>query len=569
MLAALLWLPPPQQTRTPGSQRMAFETLPNVLILHLKRFIYSPTYELVKLHDPVKLSRDLVASSNTGDGCYGLISVVGHFGSNGEAGHYICDSVHPDDSLSQTTDHWLTFDDSVVSNTTGASVCEQRRKSSYILFYKKQNSVADVSILNAHESHENKNTANEMVLFEPLDPCDKPSKVRFNSELHVNATTEAVRKEELNTGAISRLGFPNINQSCYMNSILQSLFAMVDLIKDFMCQKPVWGSVPEAKLIRSFMAIRDAHLSSGTWNKRRLLRSFRKAASTQGLSFSDQNQEDAHEFLISVLDQMRSLSSLLEVNAASMKRRYTCPVQRHLMFQIEKTRTCKRCGAQSKRKEDFTNLSLDLIPSGSVKEMVQAYVNVRSACPHSITSLTEHTPRQFVFVWTCFYNMWPVDSHLQETELEFKCECGGNTSGQRMAFETLPNVLILHLKRFIYSPTYELVKLHDPVKLSRDLVVSSNTGDGCYGLISVVGHFGSNGQAGHYICDSVHPDDSLSQTTDHWLTFDDSVVSNTTGASVCEQRRKSSYILFYKKQNGKRARQMFCATDDGLQDKSI
>ncbi|KAG8011120.1 Ubiquitin carboxyl-terminal hydrolase 37 [Nibea albiflora] len=388
-----------------------------------------------------------------------------------------------------------------------------------------------------------------MVPFEPLDPCDKPSKVRFNSELHVNATTEAVRKEELNTGAISRLGFPNINQSCYMNSILQSLFAMVDLIKDFTCQKPVWGSVPEAKLIRSFMAIRDAHLSSGTWNKRRLLRSFRKAASTQGLSFSDQNQEDAHEFLISVLDQMRSLSSLLEVNAASMKRRYTCPVQRHLMFQIEKTRTCKRCGAQSKRKEDFTNLSLDLIPSGSVKEMVQAYVNVRSACPHSITSLTEHTPRQFVFVWTCFYNMWPVDSHLQETELEFKCECGGNTSGQRMAFETLPNVLILHLKRFIYSPTYELVKLHDPVKLSRDLVVSSNTGDGCYGLISVVGHFGSNGQAGHYICDSVHPDDSLSQTTDHWLTFDDSVVSNTTGASVCEQRRKSSYILFYKKQD--------------------
>lgn len=72
-------------------------------------------------------------------------------------------------------------------------------------------------------------------------------------------------------------------------------------------------------------------------------------------------------------------------------------------------------------------------------------------------------------------------------------------------------------------------------------------GDGCYSLISIVSHFGSNGEAGHYICDGVHPDDSLSQTTDHWLTFNDSLVRNTTGASVCEKRRESSYILFYKR----------------------
>ncbi|KAE8287132.1 Ubiquitin carboxyl-terminal hydrolase 37 [Larimichthys crocea] len=366
------------------------------------------------------------------------------------------------------------------------------------------------------ESLENENTANEVVL---LDLCDKPSKVMVTT-----ATIEGVMKEEnigarvvkqctikvnLNVKYISCFGFPNINQSCYMNSILQSLFAMVNLITDIMCQKPVWSSVPKAKLIRSLMAIKDAHPSSDTWNKMSLLHSFRKAASTQGLSFSDQNQEDAHEFLTSVLDQMRSLSSLLQVNAANMNRRYICPVKRHLVFEIEKTRTCNKCGDQSKRKEEFTDLSLDLIPYGSVKEMLQEYV--------------------------------------KESELEYKCECGGNTSGQSMAFETLPNVLILHIKRFIYSPTYELMKLHDPVKLHRDLVVSSNQGDGCYSLISIVSHFGSNGKAGHYICDGVHPDDSLSQTTDHWLTFNDSLVRNTTGASVCEKRRESSYILFYKR----------------------
>ncbi|XP_027140494.1 ubiquitin carboxyl-terminal hydrolase 37-like isoform X1 [Larimichthys crocea] len=138
-----------------------------------------------------------------------------------------------------------------------------------------------------------------------------------------------------------------------MNSILQSLFAMVDLITDIMCQKPVWSSVPEAKLIRSFIAIRDAHPSSDTRNKMSLLHSFRKAASNQGLSFSDQNQEDAHEFLTSVLDQMRSLSSLLQVNAANMNRRYICPVKRHLVFEIEKTRTCNKSQSWS------TNVSVE------------------------------------------------------------------------------------------------------------------------------------------------------------------------------------------------------------------
>ena len=34
-------------------------------------------------------------------------------------------------------------------------------------------------------------------------------------------------------------------------------------------------------------------------------------------------------------------------------------------------------------------------------------------------------------------------------------------------------VLILHIKRFCVTPSYNLVKVEDPVVLSRDLVVSS------------------------------------------------------------------------------------------------
>ena len=53
---------------------------------------------------------------------------------------------------------------------------------------------------------------------------------------------------------------------------------------------------------------------------------------------------------------------------------------------------------------------------------------------------------------------------------------------------------------------------------------------------------------GHYICDGVHPDERPDTPTDRWLTFNDAAVYETTGVSVCRERQKSAYILFYKRQ---------------------
>ena len=39
-----------------------------------------------------------------------------------------------------------------------------------------------------------------------------------------------------------------------------------------------------------------------------------------------------------------------------------------------------RCGAQSKRQEELTNLSLDLVPGGSVEKMLEEYQKVSSSC---------------------------------------------------------------------------------------------------------------------------------------------------------------------------------------------
>ncbi|XP_042245790.1 ubiquitin carboxyl-terminal hydrolase 37-like isoform X1 [Thunnus maccoyii] len=309
---------------------------------------------------------------------------------------------------------------------------------------------------------------------------------------------------------INHFGFPNLGQSCYINSSLQSLLTLEDFVSDVSRQDLVWSSFPEARLMRTFMAIRDARVSTSAQSKVRLLRSFKEAVSAQAPEFRDHQQKDAHEFLTSVLDQMRSLSPSLQETAANMGTRYTCPVEDHLVFKMENTRTCSRCGAQSRRQEEFTNLSLDLVPGGSVEKILEEY--------------------------------------QKETALDYKCECGGSESSQKPAFETLPSVLILHIKRFRFTPSWQLVKVRDPVMLNRELVVSSKQGGSCYSLVSTVSHLGASGDKGHYICDSVHPDERPDTTTDRWLTFNDAAVSETTGVSVCKERQKSAYILFYKRQ---------------------
>lgn len=129
---------------------------------------------------------------------------------------------------------------------------------------------------------------------------------------------------------------PNPSQFCYMISCLQSLLTLTDFTESISCQKEVWSCVPEAALERSFMDIKSSHFSENFRHKKRLIRKFKESILCR--EFKDNEQKDAHEFLVCMLEQMRSSSSLLQTKAES----YSCPVQEHMVFKMLNTRTCKR-----------------------------------------------------------------------------------------------------------------------------------------------------------------------------------------------------------------------------------
>ncbi|KAK2886694.1 hypothetical protein Q8A73_020640 [Channa argus] len=333
--------------------------------------------------------------------------------------------------------------------------------------------------------------------------CAEDSQQNLCNETQVDDSQEPGHQEVW-------LGFPNPAQICYMNSSLQSLLTLRDFVSDVSCEEEAWGILPEAVLIRSFMDIVRCHHSVDVLHKLQVLLSFKDIISVHAQEFQDISQKDAHEFLTSVLDQMRDLTPLLSETAAMLGLTYNCPVREHLVFKMQNTRMCNSCGFSSMTFEDFTHLSLNLLPGASVQEMLEEY--------------------------------------LTETELEYRCDCGASTSWQQYRFVTLPRVLILHVKRFHFTPLLHLVKLCHPILLFRELMLTSSQANVWYTLVSVISHLGPGGNAGHYISDGVHPEVDVFDPADRWLSYNDSIVTETTGATVCKKRRKTAYILFYQRQ---------------------
>ncbi|XP_069389830.1 ubiquitin carboxyl-terminal hydrolase 37-like isoform X3 [Paralichthys olivaceus] len=305
------------------------------------------------------------------------------------------------------------------------------------------------------------------------------------------------------------LGFPNPSQICYMNSILQSLLTLTEFIGDIRVQKDMWELAPGAEFLSAFMDIVRCHRSPNKGNKLQALFAFKMEVGKRCAEFLDMGQKDAHELLTTFLDYVERLHPVI-TGRPGMADLYICPIQKHLMFKMTNTRACKKCGQGSINEEVFNNLSLNLVPQESVKEM--------------------------------------LDHYLLKTEFECKCVCGGANSTQCYSFDTLPRILILHVKRFCFTPFYTLKKLIDPINISRELIISSTQGQGQYSLVSVVNHIGSNGNSGHYVSAGVKRDAAEDDPTDQWVMYNDNYVKRTTGQSTCNQYKKDAYILFYKRQ---------------------
>ena len=140
----------------------------------------------------------------------------------------------------------------------------------------------------------------------------------------------------------------------------------------------------------------------------------------------------------------------------------------------------------------------------------------------------------------------PVVSVTGAIEHVMRCEDLGKKSTKQLSFASLPPILIIQLKRFIYkqnshSHVLELHKITNPIEIPLELKLNQgNIISNTYNLYALVNHHGRSLNGGHYT--------SIIKTDSTWSCFDDDVKIQPIGniSSVLNQN-SSAYLLFYSR----------------------
>lgn len=136
-------------------------------------------------------------------------------------------------------------------------------------------------------------------------------------------------------------------------------------------------------------------------------------------------------------------------------------------------------------------------------------------------------------------------------------------ASQQVLIESLPPILVLHMKRFCYDTTVQgVVKVGKSVQFGPELTIPSQlmppssrkTPPPTYKLFGVLYHHGVSAEGGHYTLDVLHsnrfPDLKVKEG---WVRIDDELVSDIRAEDVFGISEKDdsrcAYLLFYRRVN--------------------
>lgn len=224
-------------------------------------------------------------------------------------------------------------------------------------------------------------------------------------------------------------------------------------------------------------------------------------------SFRMGRQEDAHEYLIALLDAMheRSIAGIIPKPPPDVE--FTSFVYRIFGGRIRSQVKCTQCGYESNTYDPFLDLSLEINHANSVQRALQRF----------------------------------TAGEALDGANKYKCpkQNRGVRAIKRITIEDAPNVLIVQLKRFEFSLSGR--KISRPVTFDEELDLGPFMSrrppvPALYDLYGVLVHQGHSMHSGHYFCFL------KGAGTGEWHKFDDTRVHATSARNVLGQL---PYILFY------------------------
>ena len=298
-------------------------------------------------------------------------------------------------------------------------------------------------------------------------------------------------------------GLPNLGNTCFANAALQCILS-TDVLKTHLIKSTNRSrytselkSILQSQSNPGSSKLDPSGLLSLVWKHSHLFRPY--------------EQNDAHEFIVFLLDQLHEElkepfkidNSVYETKAEKLWLKYIeknhSLVSQEFQGQLKTELICQKCLKIKERFEPFMYLSLS-VPSNSstsVEECIQEFQN---------------------------------SDFLQGSNKWFCKNCAEyEETNKKTDIVRLPNYLIVHLKRFkdVSSKNTNFVSYGESVNLQ------NNDKEVRYELYAKIKHMGGMA-GGHYV--------AVAKQNNQWYIFNDSSVQETSFKPSSD-----TYLLFYKR----------------------
>lgn len=336
---------------------------------------------------------------------------------------------------------------------------------------------------------------------------------------------------ELSEKRLGKSTIYNMGNTCYMNSVLQALLHNPYLNYYFMTNKyeeDVKKTSSKLNLLKQYVRLVNVFYED---NSKIRPHSLCKQIESLDDRYSGGEQNDAHEFLASIIDWLHDALSY-EVNITSSS-------------DIPTTEKGKLELQSIKEWDKFFSKEYSLIV-----DLCYGQYQTFTKCSNCSTINNRFEPFCYITLPVSeeIKDIYDGLDHMSKEEMldkdnYVKCDkCNQNTvSSQKTAIWRTPFCLFIVLKRFSMTGKKINQLIDFPIEgldLSSYVEGDDQETDSIYDLYSVVNHHGSH-HFGHYTNISKNPDDN-------WIYIDDDKYRTIDDSSVISS---NAYILCYVKRN--------------------
>ncbi|KAL4555275.1 hypothetical protein LXL04_037890 [Taraxacum kok-saghyz] len=327
------------------------------------------------------------------------------------------------------------------------------------------------------------------------------------------------------------LGFKNLGNTCYLNSVLQCLTYTPPLANfclqlqhslscDSVAQQDKKSDCPFCLLEKRI--VRSLSIDSTLDTPGKIISGLKIFAE----HFRQGRQEDAHEFLRYVIDACHTTSLRLK-KLQQQRRKYvsngggdgvsgSTVVKEIFGGALQSQVKCLTCGNESNKVDEIMDISVDVLNSSSLKEAFQKFFQ-----PEILDG----------------NNKW------SEIETSYLCFCSCKklvAARKQMSIVQAPNILVIQLKRFegIFGGKIDkAIAFEEVLVLSSFMCKTSQDPHPEYKLFATIVHSGFSPDSGHYYA-------YIKDAIGRWYCCNDSYVSVSTLQQVFTEK---VYILFFSR----------------------